>query len=200
MAPFLSQSTCSYTLQDLFSPNVFSCFHYLHTCLRDIIFQCLFSLVSSFLDILGMFFPISSNVSSNVSSHVLYIKFHTCFFFPNVYVFHQMSNHFPMCFPMVHPNSLRVLIFVPAIFRFFSHFHDISSLFQPFSHGFPQVFGPFLPCLPRETRPVASRTAPPQHRRRRRYRRPWRRRREPRRGERRSVEFHIFLAMAISEL
>jgi hypothetical protein len=49
---------------------------------------------------------------------------------------------------MVHPNSLRVLIFLPAIFRFFSHFHDISSLFQPFSHGFPQVFGPFLPCPP----------------------------------------------------
>ena len=48
MAPFLSQSTCSYTLQDLFFPTCFLVFHYLHTCLQEFIFQCLFPLVSSF--------------------------------------------------------------------------------------------------------------------------------------------------------
>ena len=149
MAPFLSQSTCSYTLQDLFSPNVFPCFHYLHTCLHDMIFQCLFSLVSSFLDILGMFFfqflP--------TFFPMCYINFHTCFFlmfFSSLMFmcFIKCRTIFPWFFSHVHPNSLRVLILVPAIFRFFSHFHDISSLFQPFSHGFPQVFGPFLRCLP----------------------------------------------------
>ena len=121
MAPFLSQSTCSYTLQDLFSPNVFPCFHYLHTCLHDMIFQCLFSLVSSFLDILGMFF---SNFFQRFFQRFFpcYIKFHTCFFFPNVLCVssnivpfshvcfpssskfstcsHISSSHFPILFPL----------------------------------------------------------------------------------------------------
>ena len=86
MAPFLSQSTCSYTLQDLFFPTCFLVFHYLHTCLQEFIVQCSFPLVSSFLDILGRFFLISSNVffpmcfiKFHTFFSLCFIKFHTCF-------------------------------------------------------------------------------------------------------------------------
>ena len=84
MAPFLSQSTCSYTLQDLFFPTCFLVLHYLHTCLQEFIVQCSFPLVSSFLDILGRFFLILSNV----------------YFFPMCFI--KFHTFFPLCFIKFH--------------------------------------------------------------------------------------------------
>ena len=84
IAPFLSQSTCSYTLQDLFFPTCFLVLHYLHTCLQEFIVQCSFPLVSSFLDILGRFFLILSNV----------------YFFPMCFI--KFHTFFPLCFIKFH--------------------------------------------------------------------------------------------------
>ena len=128
-----------------FRPTCFLVFHYLHTCLHDIIFQCLFSLVSSFLDILGMlffqflptFFPCVTSNFIHVFSSLMFMCFIKC------------RSIFPCVFSHVHPTSLRGLIFFPAIFRFFSHFHEISSLFQHFPMVFPKFCVPFFAASPR---------------------------------------------------
>ena len=140
MAPFLSQSTCSYTLQDLFSPNVFPCFHYLHTCLRDIIFQCLFSLVSSFLDILGMFF-------SNFFQR-FFQRFFPCVTSNFIHVF---SSLIFMCFikcrtifPCVFPWFIQILYVFSYFFQPFSDSFPTFMTFQAFSSHFPMVFPKFL--------------------------------------------------------